>query len=121
MTRDIRLYIEDILDSIEKIESYIKDVDEKEFLKNTQVQDSILRRLEVIGEAVKKIPSNIRSSYTEIPWKNIAGLRDVLIHEYFGVNINRVWKLAKYDLYSLKQQILKVKKDISDSNFLFEG
>ena len=70
MTRDIRLYIEDILDSIDKIERYIKNIDEKEFLKNTQIQDSVLRRLEVIGKAVKKIPNNIRSSYTEIPWKN---------------------------------------------------
>ena len=121
MKRDIRLYIEDILESIDKIEEYVKEIDEKEFIKNTQIQDSVLRRLEVIGEAVKKIPNNIRSSYKDIPWKNIAGLRDVLIHEYFGVNINRVWKLAKHDIYNLKQQILKVKKDINDTNSLFEG
>lgn len=120
MTRDVRLYIEDILTSIEKIEQYTKDIQENDFLKNTQIQDSVLRRLEIIGEAVKKIPSNFRESHEQIPWKRIAGLRDILIHEYFGVNLQRVWKLAKHDLYDLKQNILKVKDDLQDSNSLFD-
>ena len=120
MTRDIRLYIEDILESIEKIELYTKDIKEEDFLSNTQIQDSVLRRFEIIGEATKKIPNSFRNSYNEIPWKRIAGLRDILIHEYFGVNIQRVWKLAKDELYDLKQKILKVKNDIQDSNSLFE-
>jgi len=95
MTRDMRLYIEDILDSIAKIEQYTKDINEQKFLTNTQVQDSVLRRLEIIGEAVKSIPNTLRDKYPQIPWKRIAGLRDVLIHEYFGVNLRRAWKLAK--------------------------
>ena len=89
MTRDMRLYIEDILDSIAKIEQYTKDINEQKFLTNTQVQDSVLRRLEIIGEAVKSIPNTLRDKYPQIPWKRIAGLRDVLIHEYFGVNLRR--------------------------------
>lgn len=113
MTRDVRLYIEDILDSIEKIEQYTKAIDEQVFLADTQVQDAVLRRLEIIGEAVKNIPQDFRDKYSQIPWKRIAGLRDVLIHEYFGVNLHRAWKLAKEDIYDLKNQLLKVRKDLN--------
>jgi uncharacterized protein with HEPN domain len=92
MTRDLRLYIEDILDSIEKVEQYTRTIDEQNFLTDTEVQDAVLRRLEIMGEAVKSIPQSFRNRYPDIPWKEIAGLRDVLIHEYFGVNVRRVWK-----------------------------
>lgn len=113
MTRDVRLYIEDILDSIEKIEQYTKTIDEQDFLADTKIQDAVLRRLEIIGEAVKNIPQDFRDKYSQIPWKRIAGLRDVLIHEYFGVNLHRAWKLAKEDIYDLKNQLLKVRKDLN--------
>jgi len=113
MTRDMRLYIEDILGSISKIERYTNDINENEFLTNTQIQDSVLRRLEIIGEAVKNIPDDFRNRYPQIPWKRIAGLRDVLIHEYFGVNLRRAWKVAKEDILSLKQEMLKVAKDLN--------
>jgi uncharacterized protein with HEPN domain len=113
MTRDLRLYIEDILGSIAKIERYTNDINENEFLTDTQIQDSVLRRLEIIGEAVKNIPDDFRNKYPQIPWKRIAGLRDVLIHEYFGVNLRRAWKVAKEDILSLKQEMLKVAKDLN--------
>ncbi len=116
MTRDMRLYIEDILDSIAKIEQYTKDINENEFLTDTQIQDSVLRRLEIIGEAVKSIPNDFRDKYPQIPWKNMAGLRDILIHEYFGVNVRRAWKMAKHDIFDLKQKLLKVKKDLETSS-----
>jgi uncharacterized protein with HEPN domain len=112
MTRDISVYIEDILDSIAKIEQYTKGVNEQEFLTNTQLQDAVLRRLEIIGEAVKNIPQPFRDRYPHIPWKKIAGLRDVLIHEYFGVNMRRAWKLAKEDIFVLSDNIQKLKKDL---------
>jgi uncharacterized protein with HEPN domain len=112
MTRDLRLYIEDILGSIAKIERYTNDVNENEFLTDTQIQDSVLRRLEIIGEAVKNIPDDFRNKYPQIPWKRIAGLRDVLIHEYFGVNLRRAWKVVKEDILSLKQEMLKVANDL---------
>ncbi len=112
MIRDMRLYINDILDSIEKIEQYTKDINENEFLTDTQIQDSVFRRLEIIGEAVKNIPNDFRDKYPDIPWKKIAGLRDVLIHEYFGVNVRRAWKMVKHDVFDLKEKILKVKKDL---------
>jgi uncharacterized protein with HEPN domain len=112
MTRDLRLYIEDILDSIAKIEQYTVNIDQQRFFTDSQIQDSVLRRLEIIGEAVKNIPNNFRDKYPQIPWKNIAGLRDILIHEYFGVNIRRAWKVVTEDLPSLKIKIIEVKKEI---------
>jgi uncharacterized protein with HEPN domain len=112
MTRDMRLYFQDILDSIAKIEEYTKDVDEREFLANTQLQDAVLRRLEIIGAAVKSIPNDFRDKYSEIPWKKIAGLRDVLIHEYFGVNMRRTWKVANEDIFDLRQKLLQVQGNL---------
>lgn len=115
MTRDLRLYIEDILDSIEKVEQYTRAIDEHEFLADTKVQDAVLRRLEIMGEAVKNIPQDFRSKYTDIPWKKIAGLRDILIHEYFGVNVRRAWRMARHDIFELKEKLLKVKKAMNTS------
>ena len=112
MTRDIRVYIEDIMDSITKIEQYTQCVNEQEFMTNTQLQDAVLRRLEIMGEAVKNIPQSFRDKYPHIPWKKIAGFRDVLIHEYFGVNMRRAWKVAKQDIFVLSDEIQKVKKDL---------
>ncbi len=77
--RDIGVYLEDILESIAKIEEYCQDLSAGEFLQRTQVQDAVVRRLEIIGEAVKNIPPVIRNKYPEIPWRDIAGTRDVLI------------------------------------------
>jgi uncharacterized protein with HEPN domain len=103
MRRDRRLYLDDILESIELISQYTDGLTEAEFLDNTQVQDSVLRRLEVIGEAVKHLPPALRKDHPEIPWKEIAGSRDILAHEYLGVQPRGIGRTIREDLGSLKQ------------------
>lgn len=107
MTRDLRLYLQDILESISAIEEYTRKLSEKEFLSKQQVQDAVLRRFEIIGEAVKKVDENFKREHSDVPWKEIAGMRDILIHEYFGVNLKRVWLVIKNDLPVFKKEITK--------------
>jgi len=77
---------------------------------NVQLQYSVLRRLSIIGDAVKNIPDDIRKRYPKIPWKQIAGMRDILIHEYFGVNLKRAWKVIEKDIPELKETVQKIEK-----------
>jgi uncharacterized protein with HEPN domain len=112
MKRDVRVYLADIREAILKIEDYTKGCSEESFCNNTQLQDAVLRRLEVMGEAVKHIPKKIRNEHPEIPWKQIAGMRDVLIHEYFGVNLKRVFKVVRKNIPDLKKKIIGIEKKL---------
>ena len=102
------VYILHIRDSIIQIEKYVSNLSKVRFLRSEEKQDAIIRRLEVIGEAVKNISSTFRKKYCEVKWKKIAGFRDVLIHEYFGVNIDLVWEIIRVDVPKLKKQIDKI-------------
>lgn len=108
MQRDIGLYLDDILESIEKIESYTKGISEEEFSRNTETQDAVLRRLAIIGEAVKHLPEDLKEKHKQIPWKQIAGARDIFVHEYFGVGIERVWEAIHENLPDLKTLVNKL-------------
>jgi len=107
MKREMSVYVQDMLDSIKQVEQYTKDMKRSGFEASLQAQDAVIRRLEIIGEASKNLPKEITSKYPKIPWKEIAGMRDVLIHSYFGVNIERVWKVVEEDLPEVKLPALK--------------
>ncbi|MBL0700179.1 MAG: DUF86 domain-containing protein [Desulfosarcina sp.] len=102
--------IDDILISIEKIELYIKEIDYDKFTDDPKTQDAVIRNIEIIGEAVKKLSEEIRLEYSSIPWKAIAGTRDRLIHGYFGVNIDIVWDISTKDLSAIKREIQSIKR-----------
>ena len=108
MTKSFHVFIEHIIDSIEKIEEFIKNIGEDEFNKNTQLQDAVVRRIEIIGEAVKNLPEDFRERHKNIPWKEIIGTRDKIIHHYFGVNLDIVWSIIKKDIPDLKKKLKKI-------------
>jgi uncharacterized protein with HEPN domain len=98
-------FIRHILEAIERIESYTKGISNEEFIKNFLIQDAVMRNLEIIGEASKKISQVIKARNTSVPWKKMAGLRDKLIHDYFGVDLISIWTVIETDLKELKQQL----------------
>ncbi|MFB3894712.1 MAG: DUF86 domain-containing protein [bacterium] len=110
--RDLLVYIEDIIDCINRIKEYTHALTIEAFLDNQQVQDAVIRRLEIIGEAVKNVPEEVRIKYPDIPWKEISGLRDILIHEYSGVNIERTWKVVQEDIPDLEKKIQQVHNEL---------
>lgn len=112
MKRDAKIYLDDILESIIKIEQYLLLITETEFYTNTEKQDAVIRRLEIIGEAVKKLPKELKEQYSEIPWKQMAGMRDVVIHEYFEVSLETVWRTLKNDLPNIKMKLENIRKNI---------
>ncbi len=108
MKRDIGLFIDDILESIQNIKDFTENINKEKFLKDKLRQSAVCRELEIIGEAVKNIPEEIRKKYPRLPWKEIAGFRDVLSHSYFGVSIEKIWNVVENDLTELEKQIRKV-------------
>jgi len=109
--RDYNVYVDDILESINKIEDYMGELDFEQFSKDTKTIDAIVRNFEIIGEATKHIPAKIKKRYPDVPWKLMAGMRDKLIHEYFGVDKQVLWKTIKEDFVPVKPLIEKLQKD----------
>ncbi len=108
MIKEPTIFLTHILESINLLEKYLEGVTEDEFHASTEKQDLAVRRIEIIGEAAKNIPDAFKSQYPDIPWKKMAGMRDVLIHQYFGINMNRVWETATQFTPPLKAQIQKI-------------
>jgi len=106
------VYLQDIFESISHIQRFLEGVSEDEFYKNVEKQDAVLRRLEIIGEAVKHMPDKIREDHPDVPWRQIAGMRDIIIHEYFGITLEMVWVVATEDILDLKTKV----EEIIESN-----
>ena len=111
MARDELVYLLHILDAINTVAEYLYGVDEEKFKATRLLQDGVIRQIEIVGEAVRHISKDIRKSYPEVPWQDVAGMRDKLIHGYFGVDIEKVWDTAQEDLPILKQQVIGILKD----------
>jgi len=116
--RDYIIFLEDIFESAGRIEKYTKGFTKANLSKNQETQDAVIRRFEIIGEAVKNLPAGFKNNHKEIDWRKIAGMRNVLIHEYFGIHINRIWKTVKEDIPDLKSKISKILEE-SKKQILF--
>jgi uncharacterized protein with HEPN domain len=111
MARDETLYLRHVLDAIDTVNEYLQGVNEEKFKNTRLIQDGVIRQIEIVGEAVRHISKDLRKTYPEIPWRDVAGMRDKLIHGYFGVDIEKVWDTAKDDLPILRKQVVQILKD----------
>lgn len=111
MSRDYKLYLRDILESIEKIESYLQSTPFHQFSQDELRIDAVLRNLEIIGEATKNIPPEVRQKYPAIEWRKIAGLRDVTIHAYFTIDLRIIWDIVQNKLPDLHRDITQILKE----------
>ncbi len=112
MIKQPKIFLQHILDSIEKIEFHTQGQTKKSFLENYTIQDAVIRRFEVIGEASKNIPSSFKNEHRQIPWAQISAMRNILIHEYFNTSLNIIWATIKIDLPKLKKSINKLLSQI---------
>ena len=112
-SRGMKLFMGDILEAIRKIKLYTEGMNYDEFLKDDKTKDAVLRNLEIIGEAVKNLPAEVKKKHPKINWRVVVGMRDKHIHEYFGVSYQIVWETIKSDLPSFERQISKISKNLS--------
>jgi len=106
--REFILYLEDMFQSMQRIEEYLGDLDFRKFKMTYMVVDAIIRNFEIIGEASKNIPTEIQRKYPEIPWKKMYGLRNLIAHEYFGIDYEMIWEIAKRNLPQNRNDLAKI-------------
>ncbi|MCW7075531.1 MAG: DUF86 domain-containing protein [Candidatus Methanospirare jalkutatii] len=111
MKKDDSIFLKHMLDAINLIEEYLRDKDYDEFKNNRMLQDAVIREIEIIGEATKNLSMAFRNKHPNIPWRQIAGMRDKLIHGYFGVDVDAVWDTVMKDIPSLKEKLQKIIKE----------
>ena len=112
MIRDFKLFLDDINEALSKIKEYTQDLDFEKFSQDTKTIDAVIRNFEILGEATKQIPENIKSRYPKVPWKEMAGMRDKLVHAYFGIDAEVIWETITKRIPKLKNQIQNIIKDL---------
>ena len=111
MSNEFLDYIEDILDAMEKADTLLEGVDYEQFESDFRINYAVVRALEIVGEATKRLPDDLRQKYSEIPWKGMAGMRDRIIHAYDTVDMQIVWEVVKKDIPLIKPQIQQILED----------
>lgn len=116
MKRDLRDYVSDILNSITEVEEFTADMDFVTFSSDKKTVNAVIRSLEVIGEAAKRIPEDIRQKCSDVPWKYMTGMRNKLIHEYSGVDLEVVWEVVKHELPPLESHIKRMLDELNQQS-----
>ncbi len=116
MPRDYRVSLKDVLEAIATVSEFIGSINREEFQGDKKTLHAVVRNLEVIGEAIKNVPSEVRDQHPQVPWERIAGLRDILIHHYFGIDADIVWDIVANKLPELKQQIQAILREPGQSS-----
>ena len=112
MNKLVSVYLDDILEAIDLVTQYVQNISEVEFSRDIQLQDSVIRRLVIIGEAACKIPEDVRTMAPDVPWRTIIGFRNVAIHDYASVHMGRVWEIIQTELPILKKHIARLQAKI---------
>ncbi len=111
MPRDYKIFLEEILEAIDNVSDFVGPMTRQGFNADKKTIHAVVRNLEVVGEAVKGVPAEVRERYPQVPWQRIAGLRDILIHHYFEIDLDIVWDVVQNKLPELKAQIEAIRKD----------
>src|SRR4030066_647249 len=114
MKRNHKLFVKDILDCIEKIDEFIGSMDFEKFIEDDKTKSAVVRKLEIIGEATKNIPKQIRQKYRKLPWADMAGMRDKISPFFFGIDYTIVWEVIKERLPEIKPTIQKILKEMEE-------
>lgn len=108
MKKTVKHYLDDLEEYISRVKETVKGVSEEKFSQSTLVQDALLRQIEVIGEVVKRIPDDYKKKYPKVPWRQIAGARDKITHDYDGIDWSTVWEIAQKDILELEENVKKM-------------